>query len=95
MAAPSHRAPDNLLGGVWNVSGLIDQRRILAAEFEQYGRQVFRRRFHYDLADLRAAGEKDEIEGKFQKLGDLFPVPHYGGHRALIKIAGYKFHQPR
>jgi hypothetical protein len=34
LAAPSHLAPDNLLGGLGDVGGLVHNRRVHPAEFE-------------------------------------------------------------
>src|ERR1700747_2240644 len=47
--------------------GLRDDDRSLAAELERNRGKMFGRRGHYDLTDCRAAGEKDMIEGQFEK----------------------------
>jgi hypothetical protein len=43
------------------------------------------------IANLGAAGEKDEIEGQFQQLGDFLASAPHGGHSAWIEITGYEF----
>jgi hypothetical protein len=35
VPTPRHRAPNDLLGGVRDVGGFVDERRVLTAEFEQ------------------------------------------------------------
>jgi hypothetical protein len=69
LAAPSHGTPDDFLGCIGDVGGVVHQRRILAPEFEQHRRQILRRRLHDDLADLGAAGEEEP---------SLLALEHFG-----------------
>ena len=93
MAAPSHRAPDDLLRSVGNVCGFVHKRRVHPAEFEQDGRKVFRGCPRDDLADKSAAGEKDEIERQFQKFSVLLLAAGDRGHGARIEILRDKLEQ--
>jgi hypothetical protein len=74
LSAPGHRAPDDLFGGIFDVRSLVDQRRVLSAEFEHDRRQVLGGRPRHDLPGARAAREEDEVEGKLQKLCRLFAM---------------------
>ena len=64
-------APGDAVGGDVEIRGLVDNGRILPAEFEQDRREVFRGRAHDDLADCGTAGKEDEVERQLQQLGDF------------------------
>ena len=71
LAAPRHRTPNDLLRGVGDVGGLVNERRVHPAEFQQDRREVFRGGSRDDLPHVGAAGEKDEVERQLQKFGVL------------------------
>jgi len=78
MSAPRHCAPNDLLGGVRDVGGFVDQRGILAPQLEQDRCQILGGCSRNNLSRAGAAGEENEIEGKFEKLRGLFAM---AGHR--------------
>ena len=86
LPAPRHRAPNDLLGGVRDVGGLVDQRGILAAEFKQDRRQILGGRPRHDLSGAGAAGEENKVERKLEKLGDLFAMTCHCGDGVRLEI---------
>jgi hypothetical protein len=85
---PGHRAPDNLLGRVLDIGGLIDQCGILAAEFQKDRRQVFGGCPRHNLSGAGAAGEENEVEGKLEKLRRFFAM-------ARCRLYGFGFEEFR
>jgi hypothetical protein len=62
LSSPGHRSPDDLLCRIGDIGSPVDEGGILAAKFEQNGRQILGGRVSDDLAGVRAAGEEDEVE---------------------------------
>src|SRR6202451_2515597 len=93
LPTPGGCAPDNFFGRIRDVRGRIDESRILSAKFQKNGGQVFRSRLHDDLADLDAAGDKDEVKGQLEKLGNFFFASRDGNDGPRIEIFRYEIQQ--
>ena len=93
LAAPRHRAPHDLFGGVRYVGSLVNDGRVHATQFEQDRREIFRCRARDDFADHGAAGKKDKVERQLQKLGILFFAAGHDGHNGRVEIFGDQIEQ--
>src|SRR5208282_5261718 len=93
LPTPSRCAPDNFLGRIRNIRGRVNESGILSAKFQKNGGQVFCSRFHDDLADLDAAGEKDEVKRQLEKLRNLFFATSDGSDGPGIEIFRYEIQQ--
>src|SRR5262249_40936530 len=60
LSSPSHRTPDNFLGGIRNVRRLIDDRWVLSAQFKQHWSDIFSRRSHHHFSHTYTPGEEYE-----------------------------------
>src|SRR5208282_523219 len=93
LPTPGRCAPDNFFGCVGDVCGRINESRILSAKFQKNGGQVFCSRLHDDLADLDAAGEKDEVKRQLEKLRNFFFASRDGSNGPRIEIFRYEIQQ--
>src|SRR5271170_7386657 len=86
LAAPGRSSPDNLFGCIRDICGRVNERRILATEFEENGSQILCGRLHDDLANLHTPGEENEVEGQHEKLRHLVFAAGDGSDRPRIEI---------
>src|SRR5271155_3739907 len=86
LAAPSRRAPDDLLGCIRDICGRVNESRILATEFEENGSQILCGRLHDDLANLHASSEEDEVEGQLEQFRHLVFATGDGSDGPRIEI---------
>ena len=93
MAAPGRRTPDNLLGCIRNIGRGINECRILSAEFEKDGGQIFCGCLHNDLAHLDAPSEEDEIKWQLEEFGDFITASRNGGHGPRVEVFRYEIQQ--
>src|SRR5262245_4378638 len=78
LPAPRHRAPYNFLRCVWQVRCLVNDRWILAAQFQQNWSEAVGRCFHHSFSSAHTASEKNEIERKLQQFVDFFSAARNG-----------------
>src|SRR5262249_8585351 len=78
LPTPRRRAPYNFLRCVRQVRCLVNDRWILAAQFQQNWSEAVRRCSHYSFSSVHTSSEKDEIERKLQQFVDFFPAARNG-----------------
>ena len=83
-------SPGDPVGGNVEIGGLVDDGRVLSAQFQDHRRQVLGRRAHHDLADGRAASEEDEVEGKFEQGRDFLAPAGDDGDVFCFKVLRYQ-----